>query len=179
MISLFFKLNKMKKLILVLLLCVSVFQVQAQDTNSDAITTYYLIRHAEKDRSDKTNRNPKLTKAGLERANHWATILKTVKFNQIYSTNYNRTKATALPTAIANNLELNLYNPSTLDIDAFKDETKGKNILIVGHSNTTPEFVNKLLDEKKYEMIEDNNNGNLYIVTISQTSKSDILLTIN
>ena len=54
-------------------------------------TTYYLIRHAEKDQSDKTNRDPHLSEQGLKRAKNWATVLNDVKFDMVYSTNYNRT----------------------------------------------------------------------------------------
>jgi phosphohistidine phosphatase SixA len=142
-------------------------------------TTYYLIRHAEKDRSDKTNRNPHLTVNGLKRANNWANVLKTVKFDMVYSTDYNRTKETALPTAKANNIELKFYNPSDMQIGRFMETSKGKTILIVGHSNTTPLFTNGLLGEKKYEMIADDNNANLYIVTVTKNSKSSTVLVVD
>lgn len=145
----------------------------------EKITTYYLIRHAEKDRSDKTNRNPHLTEKGLKRADNWSNVLKDVKFDAIYSTDYNRTKETALPTAKANNLEIKLYDPRKMASKEFLANTKGKNVLVVGHSNTTPMFVNALLSEKKYDMIADNNNGNLYIVTITNNSKSSSVLVVN
>ena len=50
--------------------------------------------------------------------------------------------------------------------DDFKTATQGKTVLVVGHSNTTPAFVNTVLKERKYPDIDDNNNGNLYVVTI-------------
>ncbi len=142
-------------------------------------TTYYLIRHAEKDRSDKTNRNPHLTEDGLKRANNWANVLKDVKFDMVYSTDYNRTKETALPAAKANNVELKFYNPSDMQIEQFMETSKGKTVLIVGHSNTTPLFTNGLLGEKKYEMIADDNNANLYIVTVTKNSKSSTVLVVD
>ena len=60
----------------------------------------------------------------------------------------------------------------------FQQETKGKTVLVVGHSNTTPAFVNKILAEEKYKDIDDNNNANLYIVTISGDEKTSILETV-
>ena len=150
-----------------------------KEYKEDKTTTYYLIRHAEKDRSDKTNRNPHLTEKGLKRADNWSNVLKDVKFDAIYSTDYNRTKETALPTAKANNLEIKLYDPRKMASKEFLANTKGKNVLVVGHSNTTPMFVNALLSEKKYDMIADNNNGNLYIVTITNNSKSSSVLVVN
>ena len=61
----------------------------------------------------------------------------------------------------------------------FMKKTKGKTVLIVGHSNTTPMFTNGLLGEKKYDMIADDNNSNLYIVTISDDAKSSTVLVVN
>ena len=45
-------------------------------------------------------------------------------------------------------------------------ENAGKNVLVVGHSNSTPSFVNKILKNKTYKQIDDNNNANLYTVTV-------------
>ena len=53
-------------------------QVNAQESNK---TTYYLIRNAEKLRTDKTNRNPELAEKGINRAENWNTVFKNVKFN--------------------------------------------------------------------------------------------------
>jgi len=142
-------------------------------------TTYYLIRHAEKDQSDKSNRNPHLTDEGLKRAENWSKILANVKFDKIYSTNYHRTLETAKPTADFNNLDVTLYDPRNFDLEKFKSETHGKTILIVGHSNTTPYITNQLLEEKKYKMIDESNNGHLYIVTISNDKSSSSLLQID
>jgi broad specificity phosphatase PhoE len=54
----------------------------------------------------------------------------------------------------------------------FQTATKGKTVLVVGHSNTTPAFVNKILGENKYEDINDNDNASLYIVTIAGDKKT-------
>lgn len=157
----------------ILLLFILVVSCNSQDklknTKLDKDTTvFYLIRHAEKDRSDKTNRNPKLLEVGQQRAEKWANHFSDLEFDAVYSTNYNRTKETATPTAKANNLELTLYNPSKFDTAAMKAKHKGKRVLVVGHSNTTPMVVNSLLGESKYEDIADDNNANLYIVTVTK-----------
>jgi broad specificity phosphatase PhoE len=170
----------MKKLILVSLLALLTFPSCAEKPEKkEPISTYYLIRHAEKDRSDQTNRNPNLTEAGLKRAKNWATHFKTVSFDMVYSTDYNRTKQTAMPTAIVNNVELQFYNPSDIKIEEFMEKTKGKTVLIVGHSNTTPTFTNGLLGEEKYKDIDDNNNANLYVVTVTKDSKSSKLSVVD
>ena len=133
---------------------------------TDETTTYYLIRHAEKDRTDKTNRNPNLNEKGLERAKKWATYFEKVHLDAVYSTNYNRTQQTAKPTANSKSLEIISYNPRKMYDSIFKVNTEGKTVLVVGHSNTTPVFANKILGEKKYEWMKDDDNASLFIVTI-------------
>ncbi|WP_298764187.1 histidine phosphatase family protein [uncultured Polaribacter sp.] len=144
--------------------------------NSDKTTTYYLIRHAEKNRTDKSNRNPNLNKKGLERAKKWADYFKNIDLDAVYATNYKRTQQTAKPTAELKNLEILSYNPSKLFDSVFKINTKGKTVLIVGHSNTTPDFANAILGEKKYTFMKDNDNSSLYKVTLTATKvKSEII----
>ena len=150
----------------------------AQEKDEE-VTTYYLIRHAEKDRTDKSNRNPFLTIKGNERAKLWAKVLSDANINMVYTTNYNRTKQTAQPTAKKNGLRLYMYNPRKMYDEGFKYNTKGKNVLIVGHSNTTNAFANKILGEEKFGKIDDSNNSNLYIVTVTKDSATGVLLKID
>jgi len=166
----------MKKLLFLLLLLTNILISQAQESE---ITTYYLIRHAEKERSDATHKNPNLTEKGEMRAKNWGVVFENVDFDLIYSTNYNRTIQTATPTSINKNLEIKFYNPRELYNEDFKNKTKHKTVLIVGHSNSTPLFVNKIIGKEKYVEIEDTNNSNLYIVTIINKSIIDSQLKIN
>lgn len=142
------------------------------------VSTYYLIRHAEKDRSDKTNRDPHLTEAGKQRAENWANYFKDVEFDAVYSTNYNRTKETATPTAKSKNLDIQFYDPSDFSLEEFMAKTKGKTVLIVGHSNTTPMFTNGLLGTQKYKDMSDDDNSSLYKVTVTKDMKSSEVLSI-
>ena len=165
-------------ILFLVLFAIATTTIQAQDNKKT--TTYYFIRHAEKDRSDATNRNPNLTEKGQERAKKWSQVLKNVRFNAVYSTNYNRTQQTAAPTAKQQGLTVQLYNPRELYSTDFHKATYGKTVLVVGHSNTTPAFVNKVLNSNKYKDIDDNNNANLYIVTINPNGAiTDTLLYIN
>ncbi len=86
----------------------------------------------------------------------------------MYSTNYKRTQQTALPIAKEQNLEIISYTTKELISEKFIANNKGKNIVIVGHSNTTPELVNILLGEKKYKDIADSENNNVFIVTLNK-----------
>ncbi|WP_034924058.1 SixA phosphatase family protein [Gillisia sp. CAL575] len=140
-------------------------------------TTYYLIRHAEKDRSDASEKDPKLTETGIKRAEKWAEVLKEVPFDMVYSTNYNRTKSTAQPIAESHKLEIEIYDPNNLYDQEFQKTTKGKTVLIVGHSNTTPAFVNAIMRDEKYKDLPDDENSGLFIVTVSpnQTISTQLL----
>lgn len=128
------------------------------------VTTYYFIRHAEKDRSDPDNPDPELSQKGLGRAMHWAEILKDANINAIYTTDYLRTTMTAAPAEVKYDLIRQYYDPSMLDIATFKADNLGKNVLVVGHSNSTPDFVNKMIGEEKYPPMDDDDNGSLFIV---------------
>ena len=142
-------------------------------------SVYYFIRHAEKDRSDSTNKNPSLTIQGLERANKWALFFKDKNIAAVYSTNYIRTQQTALPIAKEQNIEIISYTAKELISEKFIANNKGKNIVIVGHSNTTPELVNSLLGEKKYEDIADSENNNVFIVTLNKNKTTAKRVKVN
>ncbi|MEP0265469.1 phosphoglycerate mutase family protein [Dokdonia sp.] len=142
-------------------------------------TTYYLIRHAEKDRSDPENRNPSLKEEGIARAQQWSEVFKDVTFDMVYSTNYARTQETATPTAKRKGLEIKSYDPRTPFDATFEKETLGKTVLVVGHSNTTPMFTNAILKEEQFAQIDDTNNGNLYIVTVTGDERSAQLLHVD
>lgn len=135
--------------------------------SQEAMTTYYFIRHAEKDATDPQNRNPELAAHGLERAAKWADIFREVPFELIYSTDYHRTQQTAAAIAKTKNLEVISYDPAKPADPAFMEATKGKTVLVVGHSNTIPGFVNALLKEVKYQDIDEAESGSLFIVTLS------------
>lgn len=160
-----------------LLICILVFTSSA--CYSSEVTTYYFIRHAEKLRIDKSDQNPSLTEKGLERANAWREIFSNVNLDAVYSTDYLRTKLTAKPTADSKNLPIFIYDSTDIYSDSFQRETSGQTVLIVGHSNTTNVFANRALGEEKYGQIDDNNNSNLYIVTVIDEKPSSVLLKIN
>lgn len=146
---------------------------------SDKTTTYYLIRHAEKDRTNTTNKNPNLNSDGVIRAEKWAKNFENIKLDAVYSTDYNRTQQTAAPTAKSKGLIVQSYNPSKMYDSIFKKNTKGKTVLVVGHSDTTPVFANIILGQKKYKNMADNDNASLYIVTVVNDKKSSEIKKVN
>lgn len=173
----------MKKLIFIfalsLLSVVSYAQETKEEQKKPEVTTYYFIRHAEKQRQNPNDKDPSLTFEGYKRADKWKEIFQYIPLNAVYSTDYTRTKLTAKPTAVSKNLPIRVYDPRNMYTESFQYNTKGQSVLIVGHSNTTPAFVNKVLGINKYKQIDDNNNSNLYIVTIIDGKATAAVLRID
>jgi len=135
-------------------------------TKKAETTTYYLIRHAEKDRSNPTNKDPKLTAEGVARSKKWADYFDAIPLDQIYSTSYLRTQQTSAYVATRQNLMVEHYEVGKLYTEDFKMLTKGQQVLIIGHSNTTPALVNKIIGRDTYVDMKDDDNASLYKVTI-------------
>ncbi|NAS13405.1 SixA phosphatase family protein [Poritiphilus flavus] len=144
----------------------------SETIESQEVSTFYFIRHAEKDRSNSDDIDPELNQKGLGRAMHWAEILNDVSLDAIYTTDYERTSMTAAPSAVKQDITVQYYSPGEVDIAQFKADNLGKDVLVVGHSNTTPDFVNKMLGEERFGSMDDRDNGSLFIVQVvgNQTS---------
>jgi broad specificity phosphatase PhoE len=140
---------------------------------------FIILRHAEKDTtaagSQMMQADPPLNSKGLERAQSLISKFRKYKISKIYSTNYNRTKSTALPLANSIGLSINNYDPRNLK--AFADELKSaaiqsKTILIVGHSNTSPRLVNILLGKELYKDLDESVYNQYWIVKINGQRKN-------
>ncbi len=135
---------------------------------------YYVVRHAEKETvavgtTMSTPNDPPLSAAGRVRAIELREALKTKRIAYIFSTNTIRTISTAQPlNELRGATTIELYNTKdSLDyfIERMRHIQKG-NVLIVGHSNTVDEIVNKLVGEIKVPKdLPDSEYDNLYIVT--------------
>ena len=98
-------------------------------------------------------------------------VLKDKNIDLVFSTNYQRTLETARPTAEEAEVKIELYKANHLYSKDFQQKTNGKRVFIVGHQDTTPQFVNKILGENKYRRIADDENSELYTVTIYPDGK--------
>ena len=126
-------------------------------------TTYYISRHAE--RSGTMTTDPQLTPEGEKQALDLRDYLRTKSIRGVYSTNFNRTRATAQPTGAHFNLPVNIYNPPQTNsmIDSLKAANKN-NILIVGHSNTVDDIVNRFMGANTMTDLPETEYGSLFIV---------------
>ena len=146
---------------------------------SEGCSNIYLIRLAEKVRVDKLDRDPDLNKTGFFRAINWKNYFSDKNISRIYSTNYKRTIKTVKPLAENKSLEIILYSSDDIIYEAFLKSSIGENTLVVGHSNTNPDFVNNLINEDYYDQIDDLNNSNLYIVSLCDSSITHKLVTVD
>jgi broad specificity phosphatase PhoE len=165
---------KFKSLLLfsLLLLTVSVSSVAQQ--NSD-ITTFVLVRHAEKvdDSAD-----PDLSPEGYQRAERLAKMLQNISFDAVYSSDRIRTRETVRKIADQNSVDILLYEPHETEeeVERLLNSNPGKTVLVSGHSNTTPFFANELLGREHFEeKFDESDYGNLLIITIDGNGESKLL----
>jgi broad specificity phosphatase PhoE len=132
--------------------------------------TIFIVRHAEKEASDTLaammKTDPPLTEAGRIRAEALMEVLKDQAIGYIFATNTIRTKATAEPTRAYFKLVTQPYRGAP--DSAFIKEVLSlkKNVLIVGHSNTVDDLVNKISGKVLVPAdLPDQAYDNLYMLT--------------
>lgn len=138
------------------------------------VTSFIFVKHAEK---ELFGTDPVLTAEGLERAEKLAVILSENELDRVYSTDYNRTTQTASPTAIDQGLTITSYGGFDHDlvIDDILENVTGGKVLIVGHSNTVPDFLNALTGTLSYMDISEEVFDNLFIVSVKSTGDSKVI----
>ncbi len=139
------------------------------------VTTFILVRHADIPSGGDTD--PFLNQTGLERAEKLASILSELNLEAVYSTTFNRTTQTAIPTA--NNQGLNITTYGGFDheevIDEILENMDKSKILIVGHGNTTPNFINALTGSSTYPDLSEDAFDNLFIVNTKSKGDSEVI----
>jgi phosphohistidine phosphatase SixA len=128
----------------------------------------FVVRHAERADAGSAgaqmmNADPPLSPAGKARAERLAASLHDARIAQVFTTELRRTRETAAPTASAAHVE-----PVTVpskDVDGLIARvTAAKGVsLIVGHSNTIPEILEKLGVSEPVQ-VNDNEFGDLFVV---------------
>lgn len=152
-----------------LLLTVGLLACESRSPNDDPgdFTTVLLVRHAEKELSGD---DPGLTEQGTERAAELAHVAAELGVDAVYSTQYQRTRATALPLANLLGLELNVvagrpsYPAEMAEI--VRTQHRGGTVVIVSHSNTVPAIIGEL-GVSPVPVIEDDEYDDLYVVVIA------------
>jgi phosphohistidine phosphatase SixA len=119
----------------------------------------YLVRHAEKLKS--ADKDPVLSSCGLAQAKAMAHLIPT-PLSTIYHSGYQRTEQTAQQVALVQSAaKLQPYNASDLPALAAKILQQDSSVLVVGHSNTTPELIH-LLSQLPAPQISEQDYGVIY-----------------
>ena len=119
----------------------------------------YLLRHAEKLKS--AEKDPALSPCGIAQAKAMATLLP-AGVTPIYHSGYQRTMQTAqqlLQTQTAATLKA--YDPGQLAALALHIQQQDQVVVVVRHSNTTPELI-QLLSQRPAPPISEQDYGVLY-----------------
>ena len=139
---------------------------------------FIILRHAEKDTtlagSQMMQADPPLNAKGQARAQSLVRKFRKYHIDKIYSTNFNRTKSTALPLANALDLRIQSYDPRQLKTfaEALRDsENDRKTLFIVGHSNTSPRLVNLLLGKELYKDLDEAVYNQYWVVKLNGQRK--------
>jgi broad specificity phosphatase PhoE len=165
-----------KTIIFALLLALSVALVSCdRETKPDSVnetTTFILVRHAEK-MSDEDD--PKLTEEGVDRALMLSDMVSMANVSTIYSTNYQRTKATVQPVSEMTGVPVTIYEPVPKHevTEEWINKHRGETVLISGHSNTIPDLANQLLLRTHFDShFDETDYGNLLIITVNGSHRS-------
>ena len=137
--------------------------------------TYFVVRHAEKQAAQANetmmSSNPPLSEAGQRRAEALKDVLQSEKIGYIFSTNTLRTLSTAEPVKKYFNLETEQYEANPDDSFISRLLSLDKNVLIVAHSNTADDIVNKLCGSVKIpDNLPDSAYDNLFVITKKGTT---------
>lgn len=150
------------------------FSCTAKEKVESNVQTIYLVRHAEK--ADDGTKDPPLTEEGRIRAEKIAFMLSDADITKVYSTDYSRTRETANPLANLLATQIEIYDPRNTEDFVKKILSEKANVLVVGHSNTTPLITNALASADQYESIDESDYSNLFIVNITGNKVSTLRL---
>lgn len=137
-------------------------------------TVLFLVRHAEK--AAEPADDPPLTHEGRTRASRLAALLADAGLDAVWSTDYERTRATATPVAERAGLDVGMYDPRDLEGFAAALTERGGRALVVGHSNTTPALVDLLGGDPGPPIDEASEYDRLYVVTLTSGEPVTTLL---
>lgn len=148
-------------------------QAEREQEEPGSKTTIYLVRHGETD--GPSSGNPDLSDTGRARAER---LTKEIgrRVDAVYSTDFPRTRQTAAPTAEAYGLTVRSYDVGDLRgvVDRILQQHRNGHVLLVGHSNTTPDVLNILTGSSGYSEIDHDDYGNLYVVRVGRSGKATV-----
>lgn len=160
----------------ILVICIGLVFFSGQHVygQTSKLTTFILVRHAEK--STNHPNDPDLSDEGKFRAKGLAKKLEYARIDIALSTPFKRTHQTLTPVTNQKSLEIIEYDPNDKNfIKNIYKIHKGKSILIAGHSNTIPSYVNQLASTD-LEQLDESEYDKIFIVTLKKMGKGKVLI---
>ena len=129
-----------------------------------------LVRHAER---QSTGADPSLTAAGKRRASLLATMFANSGVTAIFTSNAARTKQTAAPLAAKVGVAPRQIDDNTAAARA-QILAGGACVVVVGHSNTVPEFI-EALGGPADVVIDDDEFDRMFVLTVKPPAAASLL----
>jgi broad specificity phosphatase PhoE len=142
---------------------------QSEEQNNSGVTTFYFIRHAEKQQGD----DPPLTALGEQRSNEWVNYFFLKNVDAVLSSDTQRTRSTAAPLARAKKLETEIYDVKAINGKTLLEQYRGKVVVLFGHSNTINTYANDLQVEEKYSELDDADFDHYFVVKVDDKGNSN------
>lgn len=124
--------------------------------------TVYIVRHAEK--ATEPASDVYLSQAGRNRAHDLKRLLIRSGITKIYSTNYNRTRETAMPVGSELGVPITTYPNNGMLALVRTFPTLRANALIVGHSNTVLTMLDSMKVPHTIKTISETDYDNIFVV---------------
>jgi phosphohistidine phosphatase SixA len=144
--------------------------------------TIILLRHAEKDLSTGADDpDPRLSAEGRQRAERLVQTLRKYKPQAIYSSNFQRTRATVRPLSESiypgYRIQTQLYNHRQLNELVERMLASGADTIVVaGHNTTTPALANLLIKENKYKPLDESEYDKIFVIKVKKGKGKDELI---
>jgi broad specificity phosphatase PhoE len=131
-------------------------------------TTVIVLRHAEK--ADAPADDPALTPQGVARAERLASLLGSSSIRAVYASEMRRTQDTARPLAASLGLPVSVRAGGDIQglIDDIGHRHVGRTVVVVGHSNTVPQIVERLTRGRERVVVKDDEFDRIYVVTVTR-----------
>lgn len=140
--------------------------------STQAQTTVWIVRHAEKDSKNPTDPDPGLSPDGQDRAKDLASLLQPKRVLAVYSTPFKRSRQTAQPTAYGHGITVQTYDPADPGalVSSVLRQHKGGGVLIVANSNTVLELVEAFGIRRPIPALSEDDYDYIFSVTVQGNS---------
>lgn len=154
----------MRALLLALACCVALPAAASEPTT-------YVVRHFDTPKGEK---DPDLLPHGVARAEALARWFRGKRLCAILVTQYQRTRQTAAPTAAGLSIAIQSYDAADTAGVVARAKASACPVLIVGHSNTVPDIVEKLGGTRPADLKHED-FGDLWTVDDGKTDRVTII----